>query len=94
MSGRPALPVVYGDPAHVVVLVESFVRLMALEPAEVLADPRVRRSLGRLDAVVCPPTGEPGAALPAGCGRRCATGSRVMVCEGASGCVTSGGGAS
>jgi hypothetical protein len=41
-------PVVYGDVAHVVVLVEGLTRLVERQPGEVLADPGVAGSLRRL----------------------------------------------
>jgi hypothetical protein len=42
---------VYGDPGQIEVLVDSVVRLMALEPAEVFADAGVMRSLRRFSAL-------------------------------------------
>jgi class 3 adenylate cyclase len=44
-------PVVYGEPAQVVALLESVARLMALEPVEVWADAGVRRSVSQLSAL-------------------------------------------
>lgn len=45
-------PVVYGEPGRMVALLDSVFRLMALEPDEVMDDGDVRRSAGRLTALI------------------------------------------
>lgn len=45
-------PVVYGEPGRMAAVLDATFRLVALEPDEVLDDIDVRRSAGRLTALI------------------------------------------